>query len=33
MDVRFIVELIYSSHNNKIIAMEVLSRFKFNNGM
>ncbi|EGF7375189.1 TPA: hypothetical protein HLY57_19765 [Escherichia coli] len=33
MDVRFIVEPIYSLHNNKLIAMGVLSRFKFNNGM
>jgi len=33
MDVRFIVKPIYSLHNNKLIAMELLSRFKFNNGM
>ncbi len=33
MDVRFIVEPIYSLHNNKLITMGVLSRFKFNNGM
>lgn len=33
MNVRFIVEPIFSLHNNKLIAMEVLSRFKFNNGM
>ncbi|HAL0160680.1 TPA: hypothetical protein H4C30_004439 [Escherichia coli] len=33
MDVRFIVEPIYSLHNNKLIAMGVLSRFKFNNSM
>ena len=32
MDVRFIVKPIYSLHN-KLIAMELLSRFKFNNGM